>query len=47
MAMTSVNKVWSALVVWALLAGSAYATELINSSYDVSRELFDSLNPAF
>ncbi len=47
MAMTSVNKVWSALVVWALLAGSAYATELLNSSYDVSRELFAALNPAF
>jgi len=47
MAMTSVKKVWSALVVSALLAGSAHATELLNSSYDVSRELFAALNPAF
>jgi len=30
-----------------LLAGSAQATELLNSSYDVSRELFAALNPPF
>ena len=47
MAKTSVKKVWSAIVVSALLAGSAHATELLNSSYDVSRELFAALNPAF
>ncbi|MBZ3660991.1 thiosulfate ABC transporter substrate-binding protein CysP [Salmonella enterica subsp. enterica serovar Kentucky] len=30
-----------------LLAGQAQATELLNSSYDVSRELFAALNPPF
>jgi sulfate/thiosulfate transport system substrate-binding protein len=29
------------------LAGAAHAVELINASYDVSRELFDAVNPAF
>jgi sulfate transport system substrate-binding protein len=47
MATKSVKKVWNALVVSALLAGSAQATELLNSSYDVSRELFAAINPAF
>ncbi len=30
-----------------LLAAQAQATELLNSSYDVSRELFAALNPPF
>lgn len=30
-----------------LLVGQAQATELLNSSYDVSRELFAALNPSF
>lgn len=30
-----------------LLVAQAQATELLNSSYDVSRELFAALNPAF
>ena len=30
-----------------LLVAQAQATELLNSSYDVSRELFAALNPPF
>ncbi len=30
-----------------LLVGQVQATELLNSSYDVSRELFAALNPPF
>jgi sulfate transport system substrate-binding protein len=29
------------------VAGSAWGTELINASYDVARELFTAVNPAF
>ncbi|MDU1269246.1 MAG: thiosulfate ABC transporter substrate-binding protein CysP [Escherichia coli] len=36
-----------ALVASLLLAGHVQATELLNSSYDVSRELFAALNPPF
>ena len=35
------------LAAMLLLAGQAQATELLNSSYDVSRELFAALNPPF
>lgn len=31
----------------AFLAGGAQAADLLNASYDVSRELFDDINPAF
>lgn len=47
MAITAVKNVWNALAVSLVLAGSAQATELLNSSYDVSRELFSALNPSF
>lgn len=47
MAITAVKNVWNALAVSLVLAGSAQATELLNSSYDVSRELFSALNPPF
>lgn len=47
MAIRSVKKVWNSLAVSLLLAGSAHATELLNSSCDVSRELFSALNPLF
>lgn len=33
------------LAAMLLLVGQAQATELLNSSYDVSRELFAALNP--
>ncbi|HAI51604.1 MAG TPA: sulfate ABC transporter substrate-binding protein, partial [Atlantibacter hermannii] len=39
MAVKSAKKIFSALAVL-VLAGPAQATELLNSSYDVSRELF-------
>jgi sulfate transport system substrate-binding protein len=35
------------LVSWALSAAAADTTELLNASYDVSRELFAQINPAF
>lgn len=35
------------LAAMLLLVGQAQATELLNSSYDVSRELFAALNPPF
>ncbi len=44
--MTLVKKCFSG-AVFLLLAGSAQATELLNSSYDVSRELFVALNAPF
>lgn len=47
MATTAVKHIWNALAVSLVLAGSAQATELLNSSYDVSRELFSALNPPF
>ncbi|MCS3431841.1 sulfate ABC transporter substrate-binding protein [Klebsiella sp. BIGb0407] len=47
MAISAVKNVWNALAVSLVLAGSAQATELLNSSYDVSRELFSALNPPF
>ncbi|MDI7505131.1 extracellular solute-binding protein, partial [Cronobacter dublinensis] len=47
MAVKSVKKAWGALAISLLMAGSAQATELLNSSYDVSRELFAALNPPF
>ncbi|MBK4715524.1 MULTISPECIES: sulfate ABC transporter substrate-binding protein [Tenebrionibacter/Tenebrionicola group] len=43
----SVNYIINALVATLLLAGQAQATTLLNSSYDVSRELFAALNPPF
>src|ERR1700753_3136253 len=35
------------LVSWAVSAAAADSTELLNASYDVSRELFTQINPAF
>ena len=35
------------LVAALLASGTASAAELLNSSYDVSRELFAALNPGF
>jgi sulfate transport system substrate-binding protein len=35
------------LVSWAVSAAAADTTELLNASYDVSRELFAQINPAF
>ena len=46
MAVKSAKKICSALAVL-VLAGPAQATELLNSSYDVSRELFAALNTPF
>ncbi|MEN3752165.1 sulfate ABC transporter substrate-binding protein [Mangrovibacter yixingensis] len=47
MAGKSVKRVLSAMALSLVLSGSAHATELLNSSYDVARELFASLNPPF
>lgn len=47
MAAKSVKKLRFAVAAVLLLAGHAQATELLNSSYDVSRELFAALNPQF
>lgn len=41
-----IRRAW-ALLLAVLVAGPAAAVEIINASYDVSRELFDALNPAF
>ncbi|QHM74647.1 Thiosulfate-binding protein [Mixta theicola] len=41
------KKFFSATALSLLLAASAQATELLNSSYDVSRELFTALNAPF
>ncbi|MDX7988903.1 sulfate ABC transporter substrate-binding protein [Xenorhabdus sp. 12] len=41
---------WVALLVWGCLSiwsANASAAELLNSSYDIGRELFSSLNPEF
>lgn len=46
--MKGFGKKWQQLSVLMLMtAGSAQATTLLNSSYDVSRELFSALNPLF
>ncbi|MEM6161789.1 sulfate ABC transporter substrate-binding protein [Erwinia sp. P6884] len=47
MALLTVKKKVSGVAFLLLLAGSAQATELLNSSYDVSRELFVALNAPF
>ena len=47
MAVKSLKKGYLALAASMLLAAQAQATELLNSSYDVSRELFAALNPPF
>jgi sulfate transport system substrate-binding protein len=44
MAVKSLNKGYLALAASMLLVAQAQATELLNSSYDVSRELFAALN---
>jgi sulfate transport system substrate-binding protein len=41
------NKLKGWTLATLLISGSASAAELLNSSYDVSRELFAALNPAF
>ncbi|CAQ83489.1 MULTISPECIES: sulfate ABC transporter substrate-binding protein [Photorhabdus] len=42
------NKILNGLVAVTLLSsGNAFAVELLNSSYDVARELFSALNPEF
>ncbi|MEJ4045106.1 sulfate ABC transporter substrate-binding protein [Erwinia sp. SLM-02] len=47
MTLPTVKKLVSATAFSLLLAGAAQATELLNSSYDVSRELFTALNAPF
>ena len=47
MAVKSLTKGYLALAASVLLVAQAQATELLNSSYDVSRELFAALNPQF
>lgn len=47
MAVNLLKKNSLVLVASLLLAGHVQATELLNSSYDVSRELFAALNPPF
>lgn len=47
MTLSTVKKIFSSAAFSLLLAGSAQATELLNSSYDVSRELFVALNAPF
>jgi len=47
MTLPIMKKILSGAVFTMLLAGSAQATELLNSSYDVSRELFVALNAPF
>lgn len=44
MAVKSLKKGYLALAASMLLVAQAQATELLNSSYDVSRELFAALN---
>ena len=39
--------VFGLLVSWTMSAAAADSTELLNASYDVSRELFAQINPAF
>lgn len=46
--LTTARKTWLALSLLGLTAGSALAQEaLLNVSYDVSRELYKDINPAF
>ena len=45
--MTILKKGYLTLAASLLLVAQAQATELLNSSYDVSRELFAALNPPF
>ena len=47
MAMNLLKKGYLTLAASMLLVAQAQATELLNSSYDVSRELFAALNPSF
>ena len=47
MAVNLLKKRTLTLAAMLLLVGQAQATELLNSSYDVSRELFAALNPRF
>lgn len=47
MAVNLLKKRYLTLMASLLLVGQAQATELLNSSYDVSRELFAALNPPF
>ena len=47
MAVNLLKKKYLALAASLLLAGHVQATELLNSSYDVSRELFAALNTPF
>lgn len=47
MARKSVLRAGSAFILSLMLVGQAQATELLNSSYDVARELFSALNPPF
>ena len=47
MAVNLLKKRTLTLAAMLLLVGQAQATELLNSSYDVSRELFAALNPPF
>lgn len=47
MAVNLLKKRTLTLAALLLLVGQAQATELLNSSYDVSRELFAALNPPF
>ena len=47
MAVKSLKKGYLALAASMLLVAQTQATELLNSSYDVSRELFAALNPPF
>lgn len=47
MTLPTVKKKLSGFAFLLMLAGSAQATELLNSSYDVSRELFVALNAPF
>ena len=47
MTLPTAKKIISGAAFSLLLAGSAQATELLNSSYDVSRELFVALNAPF
>lgn len=47
MTFPTVKKIISSVACAMLLVGSAEATELLNSSYDVSRELFVALNAPF
>lgn len=47
MTLQAMKKIVSGIALSLSLAGAANATELLNSSYDVSRELFVALNAPF